>query len=150
MKRGFAAETGKRTQRGVAAIEFALVAALFFTLLIGVMEMGRVFFYWNTATEATRLGARIAVVCDVADSAIKAKMTSLFPTVPSDKITILYTPTGCGPETCDEITVRIEPVPIATYIPLVPLSLSLPAFATTLPRESLASSIDDVANPVCL
>lgn len=138
------------TQRGVAAVEFAIVAALFFTLLIGVMEMGRVLFYWNTATEATRLGARIAVVCDIGDSAIKAKMTALFPTVPTDKIQVDYTPTGCSAENCDEVTVRIQPVPIATYIPLVPLSLSLPGFATTLPRESLASSIDAVDNPQCL
>lgn len=138
------------TQRGVAAVEFAIVAALFFTLLIGVMEMGRVLFYWNTATEATRLGARIAVVCDIGDSAIKAKMTALFPNVPSDKIEVLYTPSGCSTENCDEVTVRIQPVPIATYIPLVPLSLSLPAFATTLPRESLVSSIEDVPNPQCI
>ena len=55
----------------MAAVEFALVAALFFTLLIGIMEMGRVLFYWNSAAEATRLGARLAVVCDLNDTTIK-------------------------------------------------------------------------------
>src|SRR3954452_7753274 len=55
-------------QAGVAAIEFALVASLFFTVLLGIMEMGRVLFYWNSAAEATRLGARIAVVCDLNDA----------------------------------------------------------------------------------
>ena len=77
-------------------------------------------------------------------------MRALFPTVPSDKIEVLYTPAGCSAENCDEVTVRIQPVPIATYIPLVPLSLSLPGFATTLPRESLASSIASVDNPQCI
>ncbi len=43
-----------RRQKGVAALEFALIASVFFTLLIGVMEMGRVLFYFNTAAEATR------------------------------------------------------------------------------------------------
>lgn len=43
----------RKLQRGVAAVEFALVAGIFFSLLIGIMEMGRVLFYWNTATEAT-------------------------------------------------------------------------------------------------
>lgn len=133
----------------MAAIEFALVAGLFFSLLFGVMEMGRVLFYWNTATEATRLGARVAVVCNVSDAAVKAKMTDLFPMVPGNKIEVLYSPAGCGVETCAEVTVRIQPVPINTYIPLIPLTLNLPAFATTLPRESLASMIDGVANPVC-
>lgn len=138
-----------RQQSGVAAVEFAIVAGVFFSLLIGVMEMGRVLFYWNTAAEATRLGARIAVVCDVGDSAIKTKMTALFPMVPAEKITVAYTPSGCGVGTCDDVTVSIQAIPIATFIPYVPLSLSLPAFATTLPAESLASSVDDVANPVC-
>jgi Flp pilus assembly protein TadG len=49
---------------GVAAVEFALVSAVFFTILLGALEMGRVLFIWNTAAEATRWGARIATVCD--------------------------------------------------------------------------------------
>ena len=65
-------------QRGVAAVEFALIASIFFMLLIGIMEMGRILFYWNTATEATRLGARLAVVCDIGDNAIKSRMVALF------------------------------------------------------------------------
>lgn len=140
-----------RRQCGVASVEFALVAGVFFSLLIGIMEMGRVLFYWNTTAEATRLGARIAVVCDVDDTAIKTKMTSLFPIIPSEKIQVMYSPTGClGAATCNEVTVRIQPVPIATSIPYVPLSLTLPAFATTLPNESMESTNSDgVANPVC-
>ncbi|NMG74351.1 TadE/TadG family type IV pilus assembly protein [Aromatoleum diolicum] len=149
MKQDMPFKIGNRSQRGVAAVEFALVAGLFFSLLIGVMEMGRVLFYWNTATEATRLGARIAVVCDVNDSAIKTKMSSLFPMVSGDNIQVLYSPAGCSVETCDEVTVRIQPVAVTTLIPYIPLTLNLPAFATTLPRESLASEVDDVNNPVC-
>lgn len=138
-------------QRGVAAVEFALVAGVFFSLLIGIMEMGRVLFYWNTATEATRLGARIAVVCDVDDTAIKTKMTSLFPIIPSDKIQVLYSPSGCTDAgSCYEVTVLVQPVPVATMIPYIPLTLTLPAFATTLPNESMDSTnADGVANPVC-
>ena len=64
-------------QRGVAAVEFALVASLLFTLLFGVMEMGRVLFYWNTATEATRLGARLAVVCGKDAAVIKSRMGAM-------------------------------------------------------------------------
>ena len=40
-------------QRGVAAVEFALIASILFTALIGAMEMSRVLFYWNTAAEAS-------------------------------------------------------------------------------------------------
>lgn len=141
----------RERQRGVAAVEFALVAGLFFSLLIGIMEMGRVLFYWNTATEATRLGARMAVVCDVDDTTVKTKMTRLFPLISADDIKVTYSPTGCtDAKTCYEATVRIEPVSVTTVIPFIPLTLSLPAFSTTLPNESMESSASDgVANPVC-
>ena len=134
-------------QRGVAAVEFALIASVFFMLLIGIMEMGRLLFYWNTATEATRLGARLAVVCDLNDDAIKARMAALFPQLKPGSIAIDYLPAPCTAENCEQVTVRIVSAGtrIPTYIPFVPLSLALPEFATTLPRESMQSA----NNPVC-
>ena len=138
-------------QSGVAAVEFALIVGIFFMLLIGVMEMGRVLFYWNTATEATRLGARLAVVCDIGDYAIKARMAALFPMLNPSNIRVDYQPANCTPANCVQVTVSIVAAGaiIPTYIPFVPLSLTLPAFATTLPRESMQSSSGGVANPVC-
>jgi Flp pilus assembly protein TadG len=138
-------------QHGVAAVEFALVAALFFTILIGTMEMGRVLFYWNSAAEATRLGARIAVVCDLDNANIKTRMQTMLSILPANKISITYQPAGCDVSTCDSVTVSILPtVPVATFIPFVPLSLTLPPFSTTLPRESMLSTIGGQANPVCM
>jgi Flp pilus assembly protein TadG len=49
-------------QRGVAAVEFALVAMLFFTILLAIIEIGRMLFIFNTMQEMTRNGARAAVV----------------------------------------------------------------------------------------
>lgn len=139
------ARFGKR-QRGVAAVEFALVAALvFFSLLIGIMEMGRVLFYWNTTVEATRLGARIAVVCDIGDGIIKTKMNSFFPIIPVDAISVSYTPSGCTVNTCSEVTVAVSGITVDTVIPYVPFTVTMPGFATTLTRESLSSA----GNPVC-
>lgn len=71
-------DQGCRRQRGATMVEFAIVAGLLVSLLIGIMEMGRMLFYWNATTEATRLGARLAVVCDFNDPDIKAKMVSFF------------------------------------------------------------------------
>ena len=67
------------SQRGVAAVEFALVASLFFTMLFGVIDMGRLLWTWNAAAEATRLGARLAVVCDIGDADIKTRMIGRLP-----------------------------------------------------------------------
>lgn len=49
-------------QRGVAAVEFALIALIFFTLLFAILEFGRMLYLYNTMQEVTRRGAREAVV----------------------------------------------------------------------------------------
>ena len=139
-----AAPANRRKQRGVAAVEFALVAGLLFMLLIGTMEMGRVLFYWNTATEATRLGARLAVVCDKDDTAIKTSMNEMLGILAPSNIDVAWTPGGCDINSCQSVTVSITGLNVATFIPFVPLNLSMPSFSTTLPRESM-----DSTNPDC-
>lgn len=52
----------KPRQQGVAAVEFALVATLLFTLLFGIIEFGRLFFVINSVQEVTRRAAREQVV----------------------------------------------------------------------------------------
>lgn len=136
----------QRGQGGLAAVEFALVAAIIlFPLLLAIMEFGRVIFYWNAATEATRLGARLAVVCDLDDSTIKNKMHALFPVIDTANIDIGYTPDGCTATTCAQVEVSIKPIDIPTYNPFVDSSMKFQPFRTTLPRESMRST----DNPVC-
>jgi Flp pilus assembly protein TadG len=136
--------------RGAAAVEFALVSLVFFTVLFGAMEMARLLYYWNSAAEVTRLGARIAVVCDLDDSEIKARMEGLLPLLTDATITVSYAPAGCDVNSCQSATVSLAATtPIQTYIPFVPLSILMPAFQTSLPRESMQSTFAGVNNPVC-
>jgi hypothetical protein len=51
--------TGKR---GQALVEFALVAPVFFLVLFAIIEAGRFMFYYETLNNATREGARYAIV----------------------------------------------------------------------------------------
>jgi len=135
-------------QRGATAVEFALVVGVggFLVLLIGIMELSRVLFYMNTAAEATRLGARLAVVCNVDAPAIKNRMRNMLTVLDPDAITVSYNPAGCGIQTCQSVTVSISSAAaIQTVIPFVPFSINLPAFSTTLPRESM----DSTDNAVC-
>ena len=91
--------SSNQKQRGVAAVEFALVALLFFTILLAIIEFGRMLFIFNTMQEMTRRGAREAVVRWV-DSASQAeiKTIALFndatmpasPDVTAANITITY------------------------------------------------------------
>ncbi len=136
-----------RLQRGAAAVEFALIAGLLFTLMFGITEMGRVLFYINTASEVTSIGARLATVCNQDDSDIKATMRNILPLLGSDAdIDIQYLPAGCSASTCTSVRVAIAPgVQINTYIPYVPFTINLPPSPTTLRRESMNS----VNNPDC-
>lgn len=49
-------------RRGAAAVEFALVAPLFFLLIFGMIEFGRMVMVQQVITNASREGARVAVL----------------------------------------------------------------------------------------
>ena len=138
-----------KCQRGAAAIEFALVAMVFFMLLIGIVEMGRVLFTWNAAAEATRYGARVAVVCPKDDPAILGRMQKIMPALAAENVVVSYAPNGCSVANCQQVSVRVQNVPVTTLIPVSAATLTVPPFTTTLPRESMLDSIDGRTNPVC-
>ena len=52
----------ERVRRGAAAVEFAVVAPLFFLLLAGIIEFGQAFRIEHTLSSAARRGARTATV----------------------------------------------------------------------------------------
>ena len=127
-------------QRGVAAVEFALVASVFLTMLIGVMEMGRLLWTWNAAVEATRLGARVAVVCDINDAIVTTRMRQMLPSLANANITVTYLPNACTTATCTSVRVQLTGYTHQTIIPLAPISVSLPPFSTTLRKEFMQST----------
>ncbi len=60
-------------QRGAATVEFVVVAPVFLILFLLVIEVASAFFWWKTAEKATQLGARIAIVRDVAVTGLPAR-----------------------------------------------------------------------------
>ncbi|HEY2962448.1 MAG TPA: TadE/TadG family type IV pilus assembly protein [Pyrinomonadaceae bacterium] len=52
----------RQSERGTTVAEFAVVALLFFTLIFGIIEFGRLLYTHNALTDATRRGARFAVL----------------------------------------------------------------------------------------
>jgi Flp pilus assembly protein TadG len=52
----------RNSQRGVAAVEFAIVAPIFFMLVIGIIEVGRAIMVQQVLINASRVGARRAVM----------------------------------------------------------------------------------------
>lgn len=58
----FYTKSEKYQQRGVAAVEFAIIATVLFIVLFGILEFGRLFYIFNSVQEVTRRAAREAVV----------------------------------------------------------------------------------------
>ena len=52
----------KQRQRGAAFLEFALAFMVFFSIVYGVMEFGRIVASYNILSGATREGVRYAIV----------------------------------------------------------------------------------------
>lgn len=149
-------------QAGATVVEFALVAIIFLFLLIAITDLGRWFFTANAASEAARLGARLAVVCSPASwsTSLVVKMQAFVPTLQSANVTFESFPSnscdpyGSDPATvCTGVSVTVSGVtlqPISPFFPQIPI----PSFKVTLPRESMATSLSEVSggpsvNSVC-
>jgi len=151
------APPARRRARGATAVEFALVATVFFMLILGIADFGRWMFTLNAANEATRYGARVAVVCDVDDPAVVTRMQRLLPQLTGAQVRVRYfaSPTsstwtsGCTVGNCVAVQVGLQGFTIPSVAWFLPAELPIPSFTTTMTRESLSSSIDGSANPLC-
>lgn len=124
-------------RRGAAIIEFALVLTAYLLLLLGTIEMGRALFTLNSAAEATRYGARLAVVTKPAnfDSDVLPEMKAIMPGLEAANVDMELSPSGCATN-CEYLEVKIQNyrMPLLFW-PVT--SITIPEFRTTLPVESL-------------
>lgn len=137
-------------QSGLSTVEFALVALVLFLMIFGVIEIARAFFVTSLLDEATRRGARMAVVCPINDPEIfqaAAFNNTLIPDLDAGDITVEYLdsagavvgnpadPTGF--RQIRYVRVRVVGYQHQMFIPLVAVLFFMPEYATVLPRESL-------------
>ncbi|TDF66195.1 TadE/TadG family type IV pilus assembly protein [Cupriavidus sp. L7L] len=144
-----------KRQRGATAVEFAIAAVLFFSLLLGILEFGRVLYTWNAVAEATRWGARQAVVCGRGSSSVLSKMQEILPTLKSGNVSVdWYDASGlsasCDSASCTGVSVSVtgltaSPVSPAAWVGFS--SLAVPGFVTYLPREIMGE--DPGSSAVC-
>ena len=132
-------------QEGAAAAEYAVVSVVFFGMVLAVIEFSHLMFVYSTVVEATRLGARVAAVCDVSDVTVKARMQTILPLLTPEKISITYPSGTCSASACEPLTVSVQGLIVPLSIPLAPLAFRVPAFSTSIPGESLSSA----DNPIC-
>jgi Flp pilus assembly protein TadG len=65
-----------RRRRGVAAVEFAVVASLLFMLLLGIIEIGRAMMVLEMLNNAARSGARMGTLQGSANTDVTSAVTN--------------------------------------------------------------------------
>jgi Flp pilus assembly protein TadG len=149
-----------KKQLGLTTVEFALVAVLLFTMIFGVIEIARAFFVTSLLDEATRRGARVAVVCPINDPAIfqaAAFNSTLIPDLDAGDITVEYLDDAgavvanstdpAGFRTIAYVRVRVVGYQHQMFIPFLMTTFFMPEYTTVLPRESLGIPRDGVIVP---
>jgi Flp pilus assembly protein TadG len=85
----------RNKRKGVAAVEFAIVAPLFFLLVFGMIEFGRAIMVQQIITNASREGARLAVLDGSTGTEVKTAVVDYMHraaiTITADRVTV--TPT---------------------------------------------------------
>ena len=139
----------RQKNKGVYTVEFTLVSALFLLTIFMVMEGIRYMYLMNAASEITRRGARLAIVCNMNAPGILSEMAARYPNLDTEtndldmetNVVITYSPAGCNQSNCQTVTVRLTG--LSTTI--IGVTANIPSFVTTLPRESMNSAL----NPAC-
>lgn len=116
---------GKR-RRGAAAVEFAIVATVFFIFVFGIFEIGRLVMLKQIMGEACRQGARRAILENATESGVVDLVKTRLATnsIPGATVTITWNNKATQPNMAnlgfqDPLTVRAT-VPYSNVSWLVP------------------------------
>ncbi|MBI5278024.1 MAG: pilus assembly protein [Burkholderiales bacterium] len=136
-------------QRGAATVEFAVIAIVFFVLLLGMIQAGWLLFQWNAAADATRRGARTAAIVAMNDrAAIERAMLLPLAGLEGATVNIEYSPDGvdfsagscAGRGTCNYVRVSLAYQFRPQFVfGTLPTPIAMPTFSTTLPVEALGA-----------
>ena len=119
----------RRNRRAAAAVEFAVVAPVFFLLVFGMIEYGRMVMVQQVITNASREGARLAVLDGATASSVTTTVNSYLSAGSITGATVTVSP---NPPTTAQ---NGDPVTVTVSIPFSQVSwLPSPMYlgATTL------------------
>ena len=155
----------RKHMRGSYTVEFAIVGLMVFTLLFGVLEMGRLYFTVNALDEVVRRGARLAAVCNIDDEVVlrraifnaasNAGNSQLIGDLATTHLTLTYldadgalvanpadTVSANGFRAIRYVRLSLQNFVFKLFIPGFGVPFTLPTFRATLPRESLGRHSD--------
>lgn len=105
-------------RRGASAVEFAIVAPLFFLLVIGLIEFGRALMVQQVLTNASRVGARKAIALNVTTTQVIDATVEYAEGVSVDGVNVVVNPSPAAAKTGEPITVTVSvPYENVSWIP---------------------------------
>lgn len=97
-------------RRGAAAAEFAIVAPVFFLMVIGFLEFGRALMVQQVLINASRVGARMAITTAAStaqvESAVEAYTAGV--AVPGVDVSVTPNPSTAAPGTAIIVTTSVN------------------------------------------
>lgn len=140
----------RKSERGAALFEFAIVGTVFMMVLFGLVEFGRLFWTHNALRDAARRGTRYATLRrnDSAGQTAVKKMvvygdpnadpssaTPLVSGLTTSNVQVEYQNYN-GVQLSSRATVSITGYNFQFSVPLIGGSMAMPAYRTSLPGES--------------
>lgn len=146
----------RTSEKGTTMAEFAIISVVFFMIIFGIIEFGRLFYIHNALTDAARRGARYAAVhkqmdMDCVKNVVVHGETHVnpetcAPTGPAlinglDTTKVIVTYAGPDADTdygmnLGTVTVEITNYTFNLSIPFARQTLTMPKYVTTLTAES--------------
>ena len=147
------------SDQGSITIEFAFGFMMFATALLAIVEFSRLIFAWSTASEATRVAARLASICDMSSAQEEVIRDKTLYLVKSSGLFKLdgnsswlqfnYYPLGCDSNSCQQVEARISGLQAKLSIPGPEIITTLPDFRQLVMRETMKNSIQNENNEAC-
>lgn len=95
-------------RRGVAAVEFAVVAPIFFMLVVGIIEVGRALMVQQVLINASRVGARRAVMLSSSQDAVVDAATEFAEGIGVPGVDVAVSPDPASAATGAAVTVAVS------------------------------------------
>jgi Flp pilus assembly protein TadG len=153
--------TDRKNEEGRTLVEFAIVGMVFLTVLFGVLEFGRLYWTHNALRDAARRGVRYAAIRrndSAGQQAVKNMVvygdpaggtTPLVNGLTTSNVNIEYANYN-GVQLSSRATVLISNYDFKFSVPLIGGAITMPAYRTSLPGESVGYVPCDIpsANPL--
>ncbi len=95
-------------RNGVAAVEFAIIAPVFFLLVIGSVELGRAMMVQQILTNASRVGARNATMLNATEQGVIDSVNNYASSVSVPSTTVVVSPEPTTASAGDQMTVTVS------------------------------------------